>query len=82
MPERASTISALSTSDFAWLLGSLCQTHRIPWDSALALQLFPPPYFLATLREAGAHYGFRFGETQTGTVDWSSATLPTGRRRC
>jgi len=60
----------------AWLLGSLCHAHRIPWDPALALQQFPPPYKLATLIEAGAQFGFRFGETRLAMLDWSAAALP------
>lgn len=68
--------SALSTRDFHWLLGSLCQTHNIPWDAALAGQLFPPPYSALSLREAGTQYGFRFGEARTQTIDWALATFP------
>ncbi len=76
MVRKATTVSAVSTADFAWLLGSLCHTHRIPWDPALALQFFPPPYFLVTLREAGAQYGFRFGEAALESLDWAKATYP------
>jgi len=67
---------ALSTEDFVWLLGSLCQAHRIPWEPALALQRFPPPYSLRTLQEAGAQYGFRFGEADSRTFDWARASFP------
>jgi ATP-binding cassette, subfamily B, bacterial HlyB/CyaB len=66
----------LSTADFSWLLGSLCQTHRIPWDAGLALQLFPPPYSEATLFEAGRHYGFRFGGTRMPESGWAGMTFP------
>lgn len=76
MAEKASGECALSTADFAWLLGSLCQTHRIPWDSALTLQLFAPPYSLTTLQEAGSYYGFRFGEANTRTLDWAKVSFP------
>src|SRR3954466_1235402 len=76
MVPKQTTVSAVSTADFAWLLGSLCQTHRIPWDPALALQLFPPPYFLVTLCEAAGQYGFRFGEAALESLDWTKATYP------
>lgn len=68
--------STLATADFVWLLGSLCQTHRIAWDSALALQLFPPPCSILRLHEAGKHYGFRFGEADSGSIDWARAKFP------
>ena len=29
---------------FDWILGSLCQLQRVPFDPALLLQQFPPPY--------------------------------------
>jgi subfamily B ATP-binding cassette protein HlyB/CyaB len=73
--ESASGI-ALSTSDFVWLLGSLCQAHRVPWEAALALQRFPPPYSILTLQEAGAQYGFRFGRADSGNMDWKKASFP------
>ena len=76
MTARLLAASALSSADFAWLLGSLCQTQRVPWDKALALQLFPPPCSIATLQEAGRQYGFRFGETHSRGLDWEAVTYP------
>ncbi len=76
MAAQYSSASALSTADFAWLLGSLCQTQRIPWDPTLALQQFAPPYSVATLREAGSQFGFRFGQAQMRTLDWEHAAFP------
>ena len=74
-PGSASGVS-LSTADFMWLLGSLCQAYRLAWDPALALQRFPPPYSVRTLQEAGAEYGFRFGEADASRLDWSKASFP------
>lgn len=76
MAAGSDSVVSLSTSDFAWLLGSLCQAHRIPWDAALALQRFPPPYSISTLQEAGALYGFRFGQADAATLDWATAYFP------
>ena len=76
MPAYSSSDVTLTTADFVWILGSLCQAHRIPWDSALALQLFPPPYSMVTLYEAGAQYGFRFGQADARTLDWAHASFP------
>jgi len=44
-----------------WLLGSLCQMHRVPFDSKLVLQNYPPPYSETTLIEAAKALGFRLG---------------------
>lgn len=76
MAAGSGSVVSLSTPDFVWLLGSLCQAHRIPWDAALALQRFPPPYSMRTLQEAGALYGFRFGHADAATLDWASANFP------
>ena len=33
----------LSADDFVWIVGSLCQVNRIPFDAALLLQRVPAP---------------------------------------
>ena len=45
-----------------WVLGSLCQIYRIPFDAKLVLQRYAPPYTLATLCEAGESLGLAVGE--------------------
>ena len=45
-----------------WVLGSLCQVYRIPFDAKLVLQRYAPPYQLATLCEAGESLGLAIGE--------------------
>lgn len=57
--------SQFPREDVVWLLGSLSQLHRIPFDPALILQQFPPPYSLVTLIEAARALGFRVGESAT-----------------
>lgn len=42
-----------------WGLGSLCQINRIPFDPALVLQNFPPPYTFTTLLHALKALGLR-----------------------
>src|SRR5262249_6340946 len=42
-----------------WILGSLCQLYRVPFDATLILQRFPPPYTLAAVCEAAQSLGFR-----------------------
>jgi hypothetical protein len=36
--------AAVAEADFAWLVGSICQINRIPFDPALLLQRFPAPH--------------------------------------
>lgn len=66
----------LRRETLAWLLGSLCEVNRLPWDPALALQQIPPPYTRDTLVEAGALFGFRFGGAAFDALDWSDVVLP------
>ena len=49
-------------SKLAWLVGSLCRIHRIPWNAELGLQPFAPPYNMASLIEATRRAGLRLGE--------------------
>src|SRR5258706_4790136 len=53
---------ALSREDFVWLIGSLCQVNRLPFDPALLLQHFPAPHSSRQLIEALQSLGFRTGE--------------------
>ena len=54
--------AALAEADFAWLVGSLCQINRMPFDPALLLQRFPAPHSVRQLLEALRSLGFRTGE--------------------
>ena len=66
----------IGREELVWLLGSLCQINRQPWDPARALARFPPPYSLKTLHEAAAEYGFRLGESPIATIDWAQLSFP------
>ena len=44
--------TGVSGQDFIWLIGSLCQINRIPFDPQLILQRFPPPHLVRNLIEA------------------------------
>ena len=63
--------AALSGSDFVWLIGSLCQINRLPFDAALLLQRFPAPHSTHQAIEALQSLGFR-----TGDADVARAALP------
>lgn len=72
---------AVSKEHFLWLLGSLCQTHKLPWDASLALQRFQPPYDSRALIEAAGEYGFRLGNVALATVDWGALHYPVIARK-
>jgi subfamily B ATP-binding cassette protein HlyB/CyaB len=54
--------AAVSAGDFVWLLGSLCQLNRLPFDPQLLLQRFPAPHTVRNLLEAAQSFGFKTGE--------------------
>jgi ATP-binding cassette, subfamily B, bacterial HlyB/CyaB len=47
----------LHRDDFVWLLGSLCNIHRLPFDARLVLSQYPPPYSTEKLESAAAALG-------------------------
>ena len=51
----------LSPQHFVWLVGSLCQLNRIPFDPALLVQRFPGPHSARQLCEAVQAFGFSTG---------------------
>jgi subfamily B ATP-binding cassette protein HlyB/CyaB len=56
---------ALSGEQLVWLVGSLCQLNRIPFDPALLVQRFPAPHSIQQLIEACRSLGFRTGKSKT-----------------
>jgi subfamily B ATP-binding cassette protein HlyB/CyaB len=50
-----------SKEDVLLALASMCQLQRIPFDAALVLREFPPPYTLETLLHAAKRLGFDVG---------------------
>ena len=50
-----------NAQDVLWLLGSLCQINRIPFDPALVTQQYPPPHTEITFIEAAKALGFKVG---------------------
>ena len=66
----------LERNPFLWLLGSLCQLHRVPFDPKLILQRFPPPFSVATLCEAAEALGFRLRQQQAGARGLRAYNLP------
>src|SRR5512139_3710295 len=60
--EAAVLSTPIDGAPMLWVLGSLCQIYRIPFDSKLILQRFAPPYTLGTLCEAAESLGLSVGE--------------------
>jgi subfamily B ATP-binding cassette protein HlyB/CyaB len=67
--------SEISFEQFAWVVGSLCQLHRIPFDARLLAQQYPPSYDAVVLQQAIEAYGFKVGEI-VGASDFSRVPLP------
>jgi len=54
--DKLSTL--LSQENMLWVIGSLCQLHRKPFDPKLLSQQFPPPYDIAALKQAARALDF------------------------
>ena len=65
----------LGYQELLWLLGSLCNLYRIPFDPKLIEQEFPPPHSLATFHEAARALGFKTGQG-THPAEWQALPLP------
>ena len=65
-----------SSEGFAWVLGSLCQLHRLPFDPALLHQQFPPPYDRASLLNAAQALEFKVGEKLVAAADLATLPMP------
>ncbi len=68
--------TTLERDQLLWMLGSLCQVFRVPFDARLILQHFPPPYTLGSLWEAAQALGFRFREQRLPRGGVRSYSLP------
>jgi len=71
----SSSGEALSIESLLWLLGSLSNLYRQPFDPQLIAQQFPPPYNRATFHEAARAQGFKTG-VSTFPADWQKLPLP------
>lgn len=66
----------LAGPELLWLLGSLCQLHRVPFDPLLVERQFPPPCSLASIHTALHAFGFKTGERPLPTTVDELAGLP------
>ncbi|MGH9422948.1 MAG: peptidase domain-containing ABC transporter, partial [Thermoanaerobaculia bacterium] len=66
----------LARDDFVWLLGSLCQLNRIPFDPSLLLQRFPAPHSVRQFIEAATSLGFKTGRADVPGDELKGLTFP------
>jgi subfamily B ATP-binding cassette protein HlyB/CyaB len=66
----------ISAEQFVWLLGGLSRFYRLPFDAALLLQQFPPPYAPHTLLEAARALGFKAGQSTIHEGKLADVPLP------
>jgi subfamily B ATP-binding cassette protein HlyB/CyaB len=59
-----------------WALGSLCGLYRIPFDSALVAQQFPPPYNIGSIHAMARSLGIKSGSCELAGIDWQQLPLP------
>lgn len=67
---------AWATADLLWVLGSICQVHRIPFDSSLIRQQFPPPHTLSSFIQAAGELGLEAGEIDANPRNLAELPLP------
>jgi ABC-type bacteriocin/lantibiotic exporter with double-glycine peptidase domain len=75
---------SIGADEFIWALGSLSQLNRIPFDRALLLSQFPPPYDWSSLVQASTALGFRceVAESPVETLDtWAFPCIAFVRHR-
>ncbi len=68
--------AAMGRDDLLWLLGSLSNLCRLPFDPALVAADYPPPHGRDTLHEAARALGFKTGSTAIAGLDWQRLPLP------
>ncbi|NOV29365.1 peptidase domain-containing ABC transporter [Methylomonas sp. ZR1] len=70
-------IGTLTQTDLLWLVGSLAQLFRMPFDPNLLLQQLFPPYTTTTLQQALITIGFQLDEKQLGrSCKFTELNLP------
>jgi ATP-binding cassette, subfamily B, bacterial HlyB/CyaB len=67
---------SLERNHFVWILGAMCQVHRVPFDPNLVLQQFPPPYSPANLLHAARALGFQAKAREVAAAKLRSLHFP------
>jgi len=66
----------LLSEHMLWLLGSLSNFYRIPFDAALLAQQFPPPHTVGSLHQAARGLGIKIGTQKLDRLNWLKLPLP------
>lgn len=66
----------MSKEGFHWALSAFCALNRIPFDPALVLRQFPPPYSLVSVQHALKSLGFRASLKKTTPHKLPAAVFP------
>lgn len=66
----------LAGPELLWLLGSLCQLYRVPFDPLLVERQFPPPCSIVSIHTALHAFGFKTGERPLPITVDELAKLP------
>lgn len=72
-PDGADT---LTSEQFVWLLGSLCQVHRIPFSPGMALHQYPPRHTRSLLIDALRNLGFKADFLTARKRHWVKLSMP------
>ncbi len=67
---------AIDSAAFFWIVGSLCQLLRIPFDAALVAQAFPPPHDTTSLQGVLGDLGIRSGLREASSAQLGTLPLP------
>jgi len=76
MRHRHTPPGNLAGPDLLWLLGSLCQLHRVPFDPLLVERQFPPPCSFTSIHNALHAFGFKTGEHPVPATGFELNKLP------
>ena len=67
---------AIDSAAFFWIVGSLCQLLRIPFDAGLVAQAFPPPHDTTSLQGVLGDLGIRSGLREASSAQLGTLPLP------
>ena len=66
----------LRAESFVWAVGAFCQLNRIPFDAALLIKQFPPPYDTVHLQQALQRVGLNNSVKQYSLHQLADVSLP------
>ena len=73
---QPSSAHSFALDDVVWAMGSFCALNRKPFDAALMIQQFPPPYSADAFIHAARGLGFRIKRQECGSDALATMNLP------